>query len=426
MVPSDQTARFSSRITTVLDVDSDDVPVWLFLISGPLISLSQFIWLLMDRQLQHAFFAINLPFHLLNITLGFCVLAIVLIKPLRVQWRIAGCAIEAILMASIAFIATHGGQAGEMISSIAFLVVGNALLTPWSRKWQVIVEACGFAAIAGFAIYRSLAPYDWFASIAIIIGSHLVYELVDHSRRMIAAGKASLEAKIGELQETQRQLIDAREEALAASRAKSEFLSSMSHEIRTPMNAILGMADVLTETPLNAEQRKYLDTMVSNGNSLIELINGILDLAKIDSGRLVLEEAKFDLPATCREAMRDARGASPSEASQAALSIADGVPTNLIGDPLRLRQILLNPSATPSSSQSAARSCCELRRTALRKDFCVSWFPTQGSGLARNRRRKSLRASRKQTYQPAGSTAELGLGSRLRSGWSKRWEVESR
>ncbi len=87
----------------------------------------------------------------------------------------------------------------------------------------------------------------------------------------------------------------ARQKALAASTAKSEFLSSMSHEIRTPMNAILGMADLMGESELDAEQRRYLDTIISNGNALLELINGILDLARVESGRLDLEAVAFDV-----------------------------------------------------------------------------------------------------------------------------------
>jgi signal transduction histidine kinase len=91
----------------------------------------------------------------------------------------------------------------------------------------------------------------------------------------------SMSRDITERKQMEHDLIVAREDALIASRAKSEFLSSMSHEIRTPMNAVLGMADLLLETKLNAEQRRYIDVMVANGNSLLELINSILDLARI-------------------------------------------------------------------------------------------------------------------------------------------------
>ena len=147
---------------------------------------------------------------------------------------------------------------------------------------------------------------------------------------------------IGAIKETQRQLIAAREAALEASRAKSDFLSSMSHEIRTPMNVVLGMADTLAEGDLNAEQRHYLDIIRSNGVTLLDLINDILDLAKIESGHLSFEEAEFDI----RELIDSVGQTIGLRAHQKQLELtchaASDVPHTLIGDPLRLRQVLVN------------------------------------------------------------------------------------
>ncbi len=147
---------------------------------------------------------------------------------------------------------------------------------------------------------------------------------------------------ITHLKESERELIETREQALAASRAKSEFLSSMSHEIRTPLNAILGMAELLLETPYNSEQRRYLDTMMDNGNALLGLINDVLDLARVESGKLILERVDFDL-ADLLERLTETLGVSARDKELTLTErIAPDVPTALVGDPLRLRQILVN------------------------------------------------------------------------------------
>ncbi len=147
---------------------------------------------------------------------------------------------------------------------------------------------------------------------------------------------------ITERKKMESDLIAAREDALAASRAKSEFLSSMSHEIRTPMNAVLGMADLLTETKLTGEQRRYIDVMVANGNSLLELINSILDLARIESGRMQIENTEFDLTDLIDKTISTFGVQAHSKGLELVARIAPGVPEHLVGDPLRLRQILIN------------------------------------------------------------------------------------
>ena len=147
---------------------------------------------------------------------------------------------------------------------------------------------------------------------------------------------------ITEMKETQRELTVAREAALAASQAKSGFLSSMSHEIRTPMNAILGMTELLAESDLDPDQRRFVAIMQSNGTALLALINDILDLAKIESGRLSLEQTAFQLDALTGKVMETFAVRAHGKGLELIARAASDTPLNLVGDPLRLRQILIN------------------------------------------------------------------------------------
>jgi PAS domain S-box-containing protein len=147
---------------------------------------------------------------------------------------------------------------------------------------------------------------------------------------------------IGKIKKTENELRAAREAALGASRAKSEFLSSMSHEIRTPMNAILGMTDLVLETQLTSEQRRYLDVVANNGNALLELINSILDLAKIEAGRLSLEAVAVDVMELTEKVADTLALRAHEKHLELAVHFEDGISTALVGDPIRLRQVLIN------------------------------------------------------------------------------------
>jgi PAS domain S-box-containing protein len=130
--------------------------------------------------------------------------------------------------------------------------------------------------------------------------------------------------------------------AESANRAKSEFLTTMSHEMRTPMNAILGMADLLSESSLRDEQRDYVRIFQRAGASLLDLINDILDLSKVESGHVELESIGFDLGALLEKIIEMMASRAHDRGLRLTLEILPGVPLGLVGDPNRLRQILIN------------------------------------------------------------------------------------
>ena len=143
-------------------------------------------------------------------------------------------------------------------------------------------------------------------------------------------------------QRAEEDLQRAKGSAEAANRAKSDFLTTMSHEMRTPMNAILGMADMLSESPLREDQRDYVRIFQRAGASLLLLINDILDLSKVESGRVELESIRFDLGALLNKTIEMMSGRAQDRSLQLTLEVLPDVPAELVGDPHRLRQVLLN------------------------------------------------------------------------------------
>ena len=157
---------------------------------------------------------------------------------------------------------------------------------------------------------------------------------------------AALTATLGELDERVRDrtaaLAGATARAEAASRAKSQFLANMSHEIRTPMNGVIGMAELLSATPLDASQREVTETIRSSGQILLAIINDILDLSTIESGQLTLDREPFPLGSVVSQAVKVVSPAASAKGLTLDVSADAAIPSHLIGDRLRLGQVLVN------------------------------------------------------------------------------------
>src|ERR1019366_3416406 len=199
--------------------------------------------------------------------------------------------------------------------------VSFRVLPPWWRAWWAIS--------AGVLLFGFSARGLWAWRVHSILGRQLELErAVEDRTHKLLTQKTEIEHLLVETQQ--------------AARAKSEFLANISHEIRTPLNGIMGMTELVLQSDLTREQADFLGLVKVSADSLLIVVNDILDFSKIEAGRLELDSVEFDLAELLREALASLEATARKKGLALGQRLAPNVPTRLVGDPGRLRQVLLN------------------------------------------------------------------------------------